>query len=932
MVNEIWYFEFEMINNFKLTILMAAVILSGLFILPARTQAVVSDIDGFIFCAGEGGFCSFSGTMEVRYGGTLDGVWYLSSLILTDGTPCTNAIFGDPAFGVSKSCYIPGELPPPPPPPPTDIDGFEFCALEGELCNFSGTLEVRYGGTLDGQWKLTSKVLTNGTPCTNAVFGDPAPGVHKSCYIPEGQPPPPPPGKRPVLIIPGIAGTDLFYNNQLSWPDLVRMFNTNDVFLLNELSLNDEGIDDSGLVNPGDIIREITLDFLPDTNIFASLITDLESAGYAAGDNYFVFPYDWRLNLVGSSSLLNDKIEQIKLLRDTDQVDIIAHSMGGLLVKNYLNDYGTQSVDKLIFVGTPHLGAPKAGKALLEGYDFEIPLLNEDTMKILANSFPSVYQLLPSQTYFDSFQGYIVPYSFFSTPPLNYNDTQEWLLDNGANEFLLGEAEGFFERDLAHLDFGEMNVYNIAGCKINTQAAYKYARGNNNITRIGYTTGDKTVPLISADAIILSPTHKYYVKNGNHGELPSTGGVKELIVGILSDEPILSENVSMSPLFCDINGKTLEWRSPVEVHIYSQGLHSGPMEWGLENSIPGVGYEILSEEKFIFLPTDEGQTYTIEAFGEASSTFDLLISENNNGEVLGTSVFNDVGITPESVIQLEISEGSLDQTIEVKFDDTSVFETVESTASLDPGESQDLTPPETEAVVSGVEGQNGWYKSDVEVSLNAIDDNSGVFVRRYSLDGGASFQDYVGPFVINQEGDTSVQYYSVDNAGNNEEVKSLELKIDKTPPEISAQFSLDAKDFIFEATDNLDPNHYVSCTSTTCEASDEAGNLTILSFQKNKILTTRTLKLTLVSYNRITANFPSNALVINLVEKFGVMADFDQGLWLKSKQVIYVDFNKNKNQSIVYTLNTNGTLTKEVVSGIKFLQISTENGSINLNY
>ena len=54
-----------------------------------------------------------------------------------------------------------------------------FCANEGGTCKFSGTQQVRYGANS----LYAYKTLTGGTACTNAVFGDPAPGVAKQCAI-----------------------------------------------------------------------------------------------------------------------------------------------------------------------------------------------------------------------------------------------------------------------------------------------------------------------------------------------------------------------------------------------------------------------------------------------------------------------------------------------------------------------------------------------------------------------------------------------------------------------------------------------------------------------------------------------------------------------------------------------------------------------------
>lgn len=53
-------------------------------------------------CASEGGICSFSGTALVSYGA--DGVWVTKEF--TNGVQCNNSVFGDPVWGVRKSCFV----------------------------------------------------------------------------------------------------------------------------------------------------------------------------------------------------------------------------------------------------------------------------------------------------------------------------------------------------------------------------------------------------------------------------------------------------------------------------------------------------------------------------------------------------------------------------------------------------------------------------------------------------------------------------------------------------------------------------------------------------------------------------------------------------------------------------------------------------------
>lgn len=60
------------------------------------------NIADFIWCANEGGLCSFSGTKDVRYGAS--GQYYY--LMSTNSVSCTNGVFGDPISGTAKSCYV----------------------------------------------------------------------------------------------------------------------------------------------------------------------------------------------------------------------------------------------------------------------------------------------------------------------------------------------------------------------------------------------------------------------------------------------------------------------------------------------------------------------------------------------------------------------------------------------------------------------------------------------------------------------------------------------------------------------------------------------------------------------------------------------------------------------------------------------------------
>ncbi len=104
----------------------------------------------------------------------------------------------------------------------------------------------------------------------------------------------------------------------------------------------------------------------------------------------------------------------------------------------------------------------------------------------------------------------------------------------------------------------------------------------------------------------------------------------------------------------------------------------------------------------------------------------------------------------------------------------------------------DTTPPFTTISFNPPEpdGENGWYVSTVTVTLNATDDDSGVNVTKYRIDGGIWYN-YTEPFILADDGeDVLIEFYSVDNAENVEEVKSAIIDIDKTSPEITLSYEV----------------------------------------------------------------------------------------------------------------------------------------------
>ncbi|MEW8970568.1 MAG: fibronectin type III domain-containing protein, partial [Mesobacillus sp.] len=94
-----------------------------------------------------------------------------------------------------------------------------------------------------------------------------------------------------------------------------------------------------------------------------------------------------------------------------------------------------------------------------------------------------------------------------------------------------------------------------------------------------------------------------------------------------------------------------------------------------------------------------------------------------------------------------------------------------------------------EAPVTTSDVSSDWANEDVQVTLSATDNETGVSATYYSVNG----SDYVEgtTFTVEGEGVHQVSFYSIDKVGNKEEVQTSEVKIDMTKPETASDITKD---------------------------------------------------------------------------------------------------------------------------------------------
>ncbi len=92
------------------------------------------------------------------------------------------------------------------------------------------------------------------------------------------------------------------------------------------------------------------------------ITSDEVEPNYVVGCNIFPVPYDWRVDAdEAAQKYLKKWIDEAKSIAGADKVNIIAHSMGGLVTRAYIQSSNYQNdIDKFAMVGTPNHGAASA--------------------------------------------------------------------------------------------------------------------------------------------------------------------------------------------------------------------------------------------------------------------------------------------------------------------------------------------------------------------------------------------------------------------------------------------------------------------------------------------------------------------------------------------------------------------------------------------
>ncbi|MFA5961776.1 MAG: hypothetical protein WC848_03795 [Parcubacteria group bacterium] len=420
---------------------------------------------------------------------------------------------------------------------------------------------------------------------------------------------------------------------------------------------------------------------------YDNLYKEFVDNGYVPDRDLFELPYEWRDSNIENAKLLAQKIQDITTQNNWPKVDIVAHSMGGLLAREYVeSDYYADDIDQLVTLGTPQNGAPGAYlKWDGDGWFWDLSdmytkhILTQEAQEarnpeyadlfdyIHQRPIASLQELLPVYNYLqdvendDVYKIYPLDYpeniflenlnSAEKKGKLNYIEFDKIVGKAGSDE---GTIVGF-----KVIDAPEMGKYWDHGYPLGFEIPLI---GDRGLTK---GIGDGTVPLESAKSENI-PSDEYVEINAAHVDLPTKAqkDILELLTGVRptgENDDSLIKNLLIVSVY-----------SPIDVQIIApDGLHwAGKKIRPLEdiNQIKGAYYTGYNgiENEFITIPdpvstgeyqiitegTGNGGDYRVEV-AKISERSDG-VAEESTAKIFGTAV---AGETEEKTV--EIKEGKL---------------------------------------------------------------------------------------------------------------------------------------------------------------------------------------------------------------------------------------------------------------------------------
>lgn len=617
----------------------------------------------------------------------------------------------------------------------------------------------------------------------------------------------------PIVLIPGLTGSILTAdimsgcNNapEELWLALDKLLvDLSDDHLKKLKLLPPEGYDASSGCNnieATDIVYEwgIEVPYIYQ-DFYHTLMINLLDYGY----DVTPCPYDWRRSIDGNrydskyqydiSQRIDKCVESARQGDPNKKVDILAHSLGGLVARQYiLNSSYADKVHSVVTLGTPYWGAPQTIRGIRYGELGSIldPITDNDRILELTLNSPSIYQILPSKTYFNEIGKYFRSNELGNRVEYDYDMMQD-LIDRNYNNNLMTKANNFHNGKIDDWrnDQLQVNYFIFYGSNIDTPVFIDenviLGWGGNLILRRDVITakrGDGTVLEQSAN---LHGNYNDLAGNAiacnfpdvNHIQLTSDSrvwnAINQAFLGTLTS--CSSPTTPSNRLSQSSESRELIVHGNARVHITDeQGRHTGPLSNEIiEENIPGVTYLSSSAGVYIGLPPVSIYEISIELLDDQPIQVKLLTTfpaTNPSDIVRQTVAFWDVPSAAGGKIFFSfdplVDPSSYQLNLDINGDGT-IDQYIAPSDVMDQQDSSDITPPISQIYVQGQMDSGGYYIGVVTITLTGTDSGSGLYKIEYSIDGGKTGHIYQGPFQIIAQNVPVLYIQSTDMAGNKE--------------------------------------------------------------------------------------------------------------------------------------------------------------------
>ena len=359
----------------------------------------------------------------------------------------------------------------------------------------------------------------------------------------------------------------------------------------------------------------------PGVKNYDGIIQTFKNAGYVEDDNLFVFNYDWRKPIEEIADDLNDYIDNVIDPPPEEEIDLVGHSLGGMVARTYVQNNPTNhQVNQLITLGSPHHGAPQA-YCLWEGADLN-KTLSEAWQRIGAGILIHLKRT-GGETKVEAVRR-IVKVLKDLLPTLNYlkqDGEVKTIEEMSQKNDWLATLNSSLPEDLTS------RLTTILGKKGDTLRWINIKPRSKVDIILGrwedgkpigeeFEIGDGSVLVESGQ---LESASLIEINNANHGDLVESGAGQEKIVDLLDLSPseiVPAPKITFEPMLI------FQLASPANMTVY------GPNNWQIgdkvDNNIPNSTYS--PKDQLIIIPQAIEGNYKITVSAmDGGGAYQLLV-------------------------------------------------------------------------------------------------------------------------------------------------------------------------------------------------------------------------------------------------------------------------------------------------------------------